>query len=582
METRRVILLMIFIGSLFLLWDAWMRQSLPPVQQTQQTQQTQQGQQAQQGASVAGANPTTPALTNGQTASNVPTSTSSGGAVLPQATTNLNAPAPGPVNTPASAIAATPAGQRFLLKNNSLELTVDSLGGVLVGAKLLDQASDNYDGGLVKLFDIQTDRRFEAQSGLVAPPGFAKVLPNHTVPFVVQPLKAGQDPGRTIVLASESGGVKLIKTFSIEPSGHSVKVQHTVLNTGADAIAPNVYLQFLRTGNAAPGESQFYQTFTGPAIYTEQAKFQKISFSDIEKGRQDYVRQANDGWLSIVQHYFVSSWVLKNEAPREFYTRKVGENLYTAGLIQSFSPIAPGAQQTHEALLYVGPQTQRTLEVLAPGLDLVVDYGFLTFLSKPIYWLLEQLHKLVQNWGWAIVLLTILIKLLFYPLSAASYRSMAKMKAVTPRLMALRERYPHDKAKLNQAMMELYKTEKINPLGGCLPVLVQIPVFLALYWVLLASVEMRNAPWILWISDLSSPDPFYILPIVMAITMFIQTKLNPAPPDPLQAKVMMFMPLVFSVFFFFFPAGLVLYWLINNVVSIAQQWVIMKRMNVAI
>jgi YidC/Oxa1 family membrane protein insertase len=227
----------------------------------------------------------------------------------------------------------------------------------------------------------------------------------------------------------------------------------------------------------------------------------------------------------------------------------------------------------------VGPQEQRVLEALAPGLDLVVDYGWLTVLAKPIYWLLEQLYALVSNWGWAIVLLTILIKLLFYPLSAASYRSMAKMKAVSPRLMQIRERYANDKAKMNQAMMELYRNEKINPLGGCLPVLIQIPVFIALYWVLLASVEMRNAPWILWIDDLSSPDPFYILPVVMAVTMFVQMKLNPPPPDPVQAKVMMLMPLIFSVFFFFFPAGLVLYWLVNNVVSIAQQWSIMRRVN---
>jgi YidC/Oxa1 family membrane protein insertase len=315
----------------------------------------------------------------------------------------------------------------------------------------------------------------------------------------------------------------------------------------------------------------------GPAVFTQEGKFQKIDFSEIEKNKATHVKNANDGWFGIIQHYFVSAWIPKNDAPREFYTRRIETNLYSIGLIQALPSIAPGAQQTHEATLYAGPQLQSILEKLAPGLDLVVDYGWLTFLAKPIYWLLEQLHGFVANWGWAIVLLTIIIKLIFYPLSAASYKSMAKMKAVTPRLMKLRELYANDKAKLNQAMMELYKTEKINPLGGCLPILVQIPVFIALYWVLLASVEMRNAPWVGWITDLSVPDPYFILPIVMAITMFIQTKLNPPPPDPIQAKVMMAMPIVFSVFFFFFPAGLVLYWLVNNVLSIAQQWAVMRQ-----
>jgi YidC/Oxa1 family membrane protein insertase len=568
MDTRRTILLMVFIGSVFLLWDAWTRQSMT------------QNASSPVGAVATGSDASAPAVGTGVGAVATAPAPGAASASVPAATLptpSLTAPPPAAA---APVLPEAAKGQAIVLQNRDLYLEVSTLGGNLVTARLLDQQSDNYDDGVVRLFDGRTERRYEAQSGLVAGAGRADTYPNHTLVFSPQPLKSDQDPKRTVVLASESGGLKLLKTISIEPTGHAVRISHTVLNTGADTLAPNLYLQFLRNGNAPPGESQFYMTFTGPAIYTDQGKFQKIDFSDIEKGRQDFVRQANDGWMAIVQHYFVSAWVLKNDAPREFYTRKVGDNLYTAGLIQAFAPVSPGAQQTHDAILYVGPQAQRTLEALAPGLDLVVDYGFLTFLAQPIYWLLEQLHKLVANWGWAIVLLTILIKLAFYPLSAASYKSMAKMKAVAPRLVALRERYGSDKAKLNQAMMELYKTEKINPLGGCLPVVIQIPVFLALYWVLLASVEMRNAPWALWITDLSTPDPYYILPIVMAITMFIQTKLNPAPPDPLQAKVMMAMPIVFSVFFFFFPSGLVLYWLVNNVVSIAQQWLIMKRMNV--
>jgi len=554
MDARRTVLTLVFVVSLFLLWEAWMRQ----------------------GASQAPTTANQPDLS--QSANKA--SASAGGVPSPSVALDKLAPPSGAAAAgQALGDSASKTGERVVLRNTDLALEIDTQGARLVGAVLLNQPSSNYEGGRVRLFDTRPGQEFEAQTGLVGQGAQGKAFPNHTQAFFAVPLKSGQDAQRTVVLASESGGVKLMKTISLDPSGFKVHVSHTVLNTGADPVNPSLYLQLMRSGNPPPGESQFYQTFTGPALYTDQKKFQKVGFSDIEKGRQDHVKQAPDGWIGLIQHYFVSAWILSNQAPREFFTRRLGNNLYSAGLIQALPEVSPGAQQTHEALLYVGPQVQRTLEGLAPGLELVVDYSWLTFIAKPIYWSLEQLHALVGNWGWAIVLLTIIIKALFYPLSAASYKSMAKMKAVAPRMTALKERYGDDKAKFNQAMMELYKNEKINPLGGCLPVLVQIPVFLALYWVLLASVEMRDAPWVLWITDLAAPDPYYILPVIMAATMFLQTKLNPAPPDPIQAKVMLFMPLVFSVFFFFFPAGLVLYWLVNNVVSIAQQWVIMKRVN---
>jgi YidC/Oxa1 family membrane protein insertase len=280
----------------------------------------------------------------------------------------------------------------------------------------------------------------------------------------------------------------------------------------------------------------------------------------------------------VIQHYFVSAWLPTDKVQREYFANRIDNNLYAIGALQPLGDIAPKATASAQSRLLIGPQDQRMLETVAVGLDLTVDYGWLTPVAKPIFWLLEMCHRVVGNWGWAIVLLTIIIKTLFFPLQAASYRSMARMKAVTPRMMQLRERYGSDRVKLNQAMMELYQQEKINPLGGCLPIVVQIPVFIALYWVLLASVEMRNAPWIGWIHDLALPDPYYILPLIMAATMFIQVKLNPTPPDPVQAKVMMFMPLIFSVMFFFFPAGLVLYWLVNNCYSITQQWYITKMM----
>ena len=571
MDTRRAILWVVFSISLLMLWDAYMRHTGQGSMFGPQTPKTQP-------ATTASPNVAAPVAGNGAA---VPLAKDGPPVAAVTSATKAVVPTPSSTAAPVAGTTAPVSGEKFVLKNKELTLEIDSLGGKIVKAVLLNQASDAYEGNRVVLFDQNSQRRYEAQSGLVGSSSQQIAYPNHTTLFKKAPLREGLDPDRHLAVVAEAGGVKLTKTYSIDETGFVIRVAHTVQNTGADPVNPMVYLQLMRDGNRPPGESQFYQTFIGPAIYTNEGKFQKIDFSDVEKNKASHVKSASDGWLGIVQHYFVSAWVPKNEAPREFYTRRIENNLYSVGMIQALPVVAPGAQQTHEAILFAGPQIQDTLEKLAPGLDLVVDYGWLTFLAKPIYWLLEKLYDVVANWGWAIVLLTIIIKLIFYPLSAASYKSMAKMKAVTPRLMKLREVYANDKAKLNQAMMELYKTEKINPLGGCLPILIQIPVFIALYWVLLASVEMRNAPWLGWITDLSTPDPYYILPIVMAITMFIQTKLNPPPPDPIQAKVMMAMPIVFSVFFFFFPAGLVLYWLVNNVLSIAQQWYVMKQIEKA-
>ena len=578
MDTRRAILWVIFFMSLLMLWDSYMRHS---------------GQGSLFGA------PTTKTSSSETTATPaVVGATNNTGATVPMAgkADGISVPTPGktikPTMAAPTASASIATGEKYILKNKDIEIEIDSQGARIVKAVLLNQISDAYEGKRVVLFDQASQRKYEAQSGLIGQSTNQTLYPNHTIGFKKTSLREGLDATRNIVLTGESGGMKLTKTYSLDETGYALKVSHTVQNTGADTVSPMLYLQLMRSGDRPPGESQFYQTFTGPAIYNEEGKFQKVDFSEIEKNKTSFVKNANDGWFGIVQHYFVSAWIPKNEAPREFYTRRVDANLYSVGLIQALPAMAPGAQQTHEAVLFAGPQIQDTLEKLAPGLDLVVDYGWLTVIAKPIYWLLEKLYHLVANWGWAIVLLTVIIKVLFYPLAAASYKSMAKMKAVTPRLMKLRETYANDKVKLNQAMMELYKTEKINPLGGCLPIVVQIPVFIALYWVLLASVEMRNAPWIGWVTDLAAPDDFFgtipginmpigLLPIVMAITMFIQTKLNPAPPDPIQAKVMLFMPIVFSVFFFFFPSGLVLYWLVNNVLSIAQQWYVTRQIEQA-
>jgi YidC/Oxa1 family membrane protein insertase len=338
----------------------------------------------------------------------------------------------------------------------------------------------------------------------------------------------------------------------------------------------------VRDGSTTASETPFYSTFTGPAVYTNEKKYQKIEFPNIDKNNTDFIKTAKDGYVAMVQHYFASAWLLGEGIEREHFARKIDNNLYAAGMITPVGTVEPGATKAIESRLFVGPQEEKVLEQVAPGLELVKDYGWLTMLAKPLYWLMEKIHSLVGNWGWAIVLLVVLIKAAFYWLNATAYRSMAKMKAVTPRITEMRERLKDNPQQMQQEMMKIYREEKVNPMGGCFPIMIQIPVFIALYWVLLSSVEMRNAPWIGWIADLSSPDPFYILPFIMAVTTMIQTSLNPLPPDPLQAKMMWLMPLVFSVMFFFFPSGLVLYWVTNNLLTIAQQAYINHSMGVPV
>jgi YidC/Oxa1 family membrane protein insertase len=564
MPTQRTILWVIFSMSLLFLWDAWQRH---------------QGQ---------------PSLFGGPTASapkSASTGPASGGANVPSGGTpepavDKSIPAAGPSSVPpvaagqSATTSSASAAPSVRLSNDVLSIDIDPVGGEVQRAELL-KYSDTEDAKLnVVLLDEKPGGRiYVAQTGLIgAPTGTS--WPNHRTPFEVQPgertLADGKD-AVAVTLRSSSGGVQVDRTYTLARGSYVVKTHTEITNLGESPIRPTVYLQLTRDGNPPAGESQFYSTYTGPVVYTDQGKFQKVDFSSIEKGKAEYVKSATDGWIGMIQHYFVSAWVPDGSGQREYETAKVDNNLYAIRIRQVLSEIPPQGKTSVDAQLLVGPQDQKMLAEVAPGLDLSVDYGWLSVFAKPLFWLLQFLHGLVLNWGWAIVLLTIVVKTAFFPLQAASYRSMANMKKVTPKLQQLRERFGSDRAKMNQAMMELYKTEKINPLGGCLPVVVQIPVFIALYWVLLASVEMRNAPWLGWIKDLAAPDPYYILPLIMAGTMFIQTKLNPTPPDPVQAKMMLWMPLVFSVMFFFFPAGLVLYWLVNNLFSIAQQWVITRK-----
>ncbi|MEY4215472.1 MAG: membrane protein insertase YidC [Burkholderiaceae bacterium] len=575
MPTQRLILWIIFSMSLLFLWDAWQRHQGQPTLFGPQPQKAEPA-AGTTGGAASPANTTAPARSSATgTDPSIPTGPA------PAAATQI----------PGAAEAASARTESIRLKNDVLALDIDPMGGQIRRGELLRHRDTVTRNGNVLLFDSRANSTYLAQSGLIGAPD-GQTFPNHRSPMQVSEAGLPRELGASgeaagVKLVAESGGVRFERTLRLARGSYVLEVSDRITNTGGQTVSPVLYLQLTRDSNPPPGGSDFYSTYVGPVIYTDKEKFQKVDFADIEKGKAKHPTSASDGWLGIIQHYFVSAWIPADKLAREYYTRKVDTKLYSVGAKMGLGEIAPGASTTVSSRLLAGPQDQRMLEEIAPGLELAVDYGFLTVIAKPIFWLLEKLHGLIGNWGWAIVLLTIVIKTIFYPLQAASYRSMARMKAVTPRLMALRERYGEDRVRLNQAMMELYKTEKINPLGGCLPIVVQIPVFIALYWVLLSSVEMRDAPWIGWIQDLAAPDtlfgtipgldmPVGLLPILMAVTMFIQTKLNPTPPDPVQAKLMMFMPLIFSVMFFFFPSGLVLYWLVNNIYSIIQQWLITR------
>ncbi len=549
MDTRRLILVFVFSFSLVMLWEAWQKHNNPQ-------------------APLA----TAPAAT----------------ATAPVPETSAPAPVSAASVPEGNATAGSTKTEIVKVKTDLFVADVSTLGGTIVGLELNNYKASEDKSRNFSLFDAK--HQYAAQSGLIG-----EGLPNHKTVFAAAPgsreLAARANSVELRLEAPAVDGVKVTKIYTFNRGSYLINVATEIDNGSQKEIAAHAYYQLQRDTTAPAGESRMVSTYTGPAAYTEQGKYQKINFKDIEKGSAKFVEKSDNGWMAMVQHYFVSAWIPQEKQAREFFVRKVesGANpAVTAGVIVPVATVAPGAKASNVVSLYAGPQIQSMLEHLAKpaaeggigaqGLPLVVDYGWLTIVAAPIFWCLDFIHKLVGNWGWAIVLLTVAIKAIFFPLSAASYKSMAKMKAIAPRMTALRERCGDDKQKLNMEMMNLYKTEKINPLGGCLPIAVQIPVFIALYWALLGAVEMRDAPWILWIHDLSSQDPYYVLPVIMITTMLIQTKLNPTPPDPIQAKMMMLMPFIFGGMFLFFPSGLVLYWVVNNILSIAQQWQITRMM----
>jgi len=528
MDTRRLVLFVIFSMSILMLWDAWQTKHAP--------------------------------------AAVVPVASVSS---VPNAEVGAAA-----IDTPVDTAYALKSGQNIAVTTDLYKININTMGGDLRKLELRKhRANDNLSNYLL-LDDAAKPMLYVAQTGLIG-----QDLPTHNTVFTSAApsyqMQDGQDK-LEVRLSAVSNGVAVDKVYTFHRNRYEIDVNYEIKNDSSVAITPVVYYQIVHDNESNQG-SALMPTFTGGTYYTEASKFKKLAFKDMAKEPLNIT--ANDGWVGILQHYFVSAWIPKDGLARKFYTEKLSSNIFRIGTKSTLSTIQPGATLAVPARLYSGPQTKHDLIAAAPGLEYSVDYGWLTVIASPLFWLLSKIHALVQNWGVAIILLTILIKAAFFKLSASGYRSMAQMRELAPRLQSMKEKFGDDRQKMQMAMMDLYKKEKINPMGGCFPILIQVPVFIALYWVLLGSIELRHAPFFGWIQDLSAIDPFYILPILMGATMIVQTKLNPKPTDPMQAKVMTWMPVIFSVFFFFFPAGLVLYWLVNNVLSIAQQWYVNKMIH---
>lgn len=472
------------------------------------------------------------------------------------------------------------SAKRIHVLTDTYEIEIDTRGGDLRRIDLVRYpVSLDKKDELVRLLDDGPERVYIAQSGLRHGSNTAaEHVPDHYAVYRAERdeyrLAAGENELKVHLSWEDGEGVRVEKVYTFRRGEYVIDMDYVIHNDSGQNWTAHAYYQLQRTRPTEKRGAFGIYTYTGGVVHGEELSYEKISFDDMDK--QPFNKTLTGGWAAMIQHYFVSAWVPGQEASHEYYARALGNSRYLLGMIDKGVQVAPGGEGHFRARFYAGPKLQDKMAAVADGLSLTVDYGKLTFISNPIFWLLKQIQKIVSNWGWSIILLTLIIKLAFYKLSATSYKSMAHMRKMTPRMQALKERYSDDRSKLNEAMMKLYKEEKINPLGGCLPIVVQIPVFIALYWVLLESVELRQAPWIFWIKDLSTMDPYFVLPVIMGLSMLIQQKLNPAPMDPIQAKVMMALPIVFTFFFAFFPSGLVLYWVVNNILSVAQQWYITR------
>ncbi|SDX46791.1 YidC/Oxa1 family membrane protein insertase [Allochromatium warmingii] len=545
MDNQRLFLFMALAAVLFLIYESWMQDYGRPAQL-----------------------PVTPAAqTSGTPGIPMPNA-----AEIPTVATTPTGV------VPTLAADAVPTHETLIrVETDRLRLDISPRGATIANAWLVDYAIvPEHPDEKFQLLKPLPPNLFVVQSGLLGEK--PDLLPTHEAVFTSANthyiLDAGSDQLEVVLDWTNNAGVRVKQIYTLTRGSYLIQSRQVVENGTADPLIARAYNQLQRTDWYDPNEPSFIHTFTGGVYYSPEEHYKKVDLEEIAKNKLD--RTVTDGWIAMMQHYFLAAWIPPRGVAETFYTNALNNSRYIIGKYSPAVSIEPNSAHTFENQLFVGPKLQDTLEDIAPGLELAIDYGWLTVIAKPIFWLLGWIHAVVGNWGWSIIVLTILIKLAFYKLSETSYRSMAHMRQITPRLQALKDRYGDDKQRLNQAMMELYKTEKINPLGGCLPILIQIPVFIALYWVLLESVEMRHAPFVLWLNNLSAPDPYFILPLIMGVSMFVQQKLNPAPPDPLQAKIMMSLPFVFTVFFAFFPSGLVLYWTVNNLLSIAQQWKITR------
>jgi YidC/Oxa1 family membrane protein insertase len=546
MDNLRTLFIFGLLIVSLLLWQAWQKDYVHPQQTEQNTTSTQ--------------------IDDGSLAAN--------DAALPDMPSVSAEALP---DVPESAQSSAATKQKIHVKTDVMDIEISTQGGDIQNLALLKYAVSSEEPNTpVQFLSDKSDAYFVSQSGLRS----NMDVPTHYAVYKTDQqnyqLRDGQDEIKVPLYWQADNGLTVVKTYTFKRDSYVVNVDYKIINNTADAFSAYPYAQFNRQKQSSG--SRFIYTYSGPVFSNTGNEYEKVKFDDLDE--KPFDQKAKDGWAAMIEHYFVAAIVPEqNDEEKGYYARSLNGTNYTAGVRMPAISVAAGSEGHADYEMYLGPKKAERLEKVAKNLQLTVDYGIFTIISEPLFWVMEWLHKLTGNWGWSIVLLTVLIKLVFFKLSAASYRSMAAMRKLTPKLASLKERYGDDKQKFNQAMMDLYRTEKINPLGGCLPILVQMPVFLSFYWVLVESIELRQADFILWINDLTAMDPYFILPVLFGISMWFQQTLNPAPQDPAQAMMMKFFPLVFTVFFAFFPSGLVLYWVVNNVLSIAQQWYITRKMD---
>jgi YidC/Oxa1 family membrane protein insertase len=557
MEQRRLILIIVLALIASLLWHNWTMEHLPASPEVQQS--------------------TIPSNQTGNVNIAVNNAVST--------TPTDNTSAPTNIATPTSTTTPTANTQQTSqvvnVKTDVLDVDINTLGGTVTKAALLQYPLVQGKSQPVVLMNNDPLSRYLAQSTLVsADNSFSDSTLIYSSTQSFYQLNKGQQQLVVNLTYQADNGLKIVKSYTFTQGKYNIDVNYHIQNGGSAVWQGNVYGLLSRTNAVEQTSGMFHvSSYTGASVSTQGSPYQKISFKDMQK--QNLNTTSPGGWVAMQQHYFLSSWVPNQQQNNRYFSQIDNSGLYTVGVASAPISVNPGQTVTTGMQLYAGPELADQLKALAPHLDLTIDYGWLWFISDAIFWAMEKIYNVVGNWGWSIVLVTILIKLLFYPLSATSYRSMARMRKIQPKLQSLKDRYGDDRQKLAQATMELYRQEKANPMSGCLPILVQIPVFIALYWVLVESVQLRQAPFIFWIHDLAARDPYFILPIINGLAMFVQQKLNPPPPDPTQAKIMMFLPVIFTFIFINFPAGLVLYWVVNSVISILQQWFIMRQVEKA-